>query len=52
MTLDLIAWQRPLTQVLSLQQPGLIRNGGLQSIADLLRSTGNASEQKRNGGDV
>ncbi|MFN5798045.1 MAG: hypothetical protein ACK5AN_10975 [Planctomyces sp.] len=51
-TLDLIAWQRPLTQVLSLQQPGLIRNGGLQSIADLLRSTGNASEQKRNGGDV
>jgi len=42
-THDLIAWQRPLTQVLSLQQPVLHRRGGLQSLSDLFRSTGNSA---------
>jgi hypothetical protein len=41
-TLDLIAWQRPLTQVLSLQRPVLHRSG-LQSLGDLFRSVGNSS---------
>ena len=40
-THDLIAWQRPLTQVLSLQQPVLHRSG-LQSLGDLFRSVGNS----------
>jgi len=40
-THDLIAWQRPLTQVLSLQQPVLHRRGGLPSLGDLFRSAGN-----------
>jgi hypothetical protein len=39
---DLIAWQRPLTQVLSLPQPTLRRRSGLQSMGDLFRSAGNA----------
>ena len=42
-TLDLIAWQRPLTQVLSVQQPVLHRRGGLQSLGDLFRAAGNAA---------
>lgn len=38
-THDLIAWQRPLTQVLSLQQP-ILHRSGLQSLGDLFRSVG------------
>lgn len=41
-THDLIAWQRPLIQVLALQQPVLHRRGGLQSLGDLFRSAGNS----------
>jgi len=37
-SLDLIAWQRPLIQVLSLPQPKLQCRGGLQSLGDLFRS--------------
>lgn len=37
-SMDLIAWQRPLIQVLSLPQPKLQCRGGLQSLGDLLRS--------------
>ena len=37
-SLDLIAWQRPLIQVLSLPQPKLQCRGGLQSPGDLFRS--------------
>lgn len=40
---DLIAWQRPLTQVLALPQPALHRRGGLQSMSDLFRSVGSSS---------
>ena len=41
-TLDLIAWQRPLTQVLSLQQP-VLRRSGLQSLGDVFRSVGDSA---------
>ena len=41
-TQDLIAWQRPLTQVLSLQQP-VLRRSGLQSLGDLFRSVGDSA---------
>jgi hypothetical protein len=50
-TLDLIAWQRPLTQVLALQQPVLQRNGGLQSLAELLRPKSNSGENNSTGRD-
>ena len=41
-TQDLIAWQRPLTQVLALQQP-VLRRSGLQSLGDLFRSVGDSA---------
>ena len=44
-TQDLIAWQRPLTQVLALQQP-VLRRSGLQSLGDLFRSVGNSAESE------
>jgi hypothetical protein len=50
-TQDLIAWQRPLTQVLSLQQPVLHRRGDLQSLGDLFRSAGNKSGGNSNAGN-
>ena len=50
-THDLIAWQRPLTQVLSLQQPVLHRRGSLQSLGDLFRAAGNSAEKKSAGGE-
>ena len=51
-THDLIAWQRPLTQVLSLQQPVLHRRGSLQPLADLFRSPGNAGNSSGNCGKL
>ncbi|MGV2340219.1 MAG UNVERIFIED_CONTAM: hypothetical protein LVR18_41595 [Planctomycetaceae bacterium] len=36
--MDLIAWHRPLIQVLSLPQPKLQCRGGLQSLGELFRS--------------
>jgi hypothetical protein len=38
-SMDLIAWQRPLIQVLCLRQPKLQSRGSLQSLGDLFRST-------------
>ncbi|MGV2334437.1 MAG UNVERIFIED_CONTAM: hypothetical protein LVR18_10100 [Planctomycetaceae bacterium] len=37
-SMDLIAWHRPLIQVLSLPQPKLQCRGGLQSLGELFRS--------------
>jgi len=48
---DLIAWQRPLTQVLALPQPVLHRRGSLQSLGDLFRSTGNSAEKNSAGSE-
>ncbi|MEY3225443.1 MAG: hypothetical protein RLZZ536_62 [Planctomycetota bacterium] len=50
-SMDLIAWQRPLVQVLSLQQPKLQCRGGLQSLGDLLRSAEAQSQSRLSGGE-
>jgi len=50
-TRDLIAWQRPLTQVLSLQEPVLHRRGSLQSLGDLFRTVGNSAEKNSAGSE-
>ena len=48
---DLIAWHRPLVQVLSLQPPKLQRRGSLQSLGDLFRFAGNKSDRPSTGGE-
>ena len=42
-TEDLVAYRTPLTQVLSLRAPALVRRGGgLQQLGDIFRTLGNA----------
>jgi hypothetical protein len=51
-SMDLIAWQRPLIQVLCLRQPRLQSRGGLQSLGDLFRSAAALAETPRSGADA
>jgi len=41
LTHDLIAFQPPLTQVLSLPRAGQVQRGGLQALGEVLRALGN-----------
>jgi len=50
-SMDLIAWQRPLIQVLSLQHPKLQCRGGLQSLGDLFRSAEIQAQSRLSGGE-
>jgi hypothetical protein len=48
---DLIAWQRPLVQVLSLKLPVLHQRTGLHSLGDLFRSIGKSNTNPNCGVD-
>ena len=48
-SMDLIAWQRPLIQVLCLRQPKLQSRGSLQSLGDLFRSAAAQADTPRPG---
>jgi hypothetical protein len=47
-TEDLVAYHAPLTQVLSLRPPSVVRRGGgLQQLGDIFRTLGNAAPDNR-----
>jgi hypothetical protein len=49
-TEDLVAYRAPLTQVLSLRPPALVRRGGgLQQLGDIFRTFGNDAPDNRSG---